>query len=94
MGNDDQLDNTPVMRYAGRFSRRIRAYAEKEELPLIYCKQPERKHELAEEYIPEDPEFRGLFCILVSRAPGSVFNIRRFSNDRSHLSFMRYTGGE
>ncbi|MFP3976006.1 MAG: hypothetical protein ACLFVK_07285 [Dehalococcoidia bacterium] len=80
MGNDDQLDNARVMRFAGRFSRRIRAYAQKEGIPLIRCKQLERKHELAEEYIPEDPGFCGLFCILVSRAPGSVFDIRRFSN--------------
>jgi hypothetical protein len=78
MGNDDNLDNTHLMRFAGHFSRRIHAYAKREDIPLIHCQQGERKHELAEEHIPQDPLFRGVFCILVSRAPAPVRDVQQF----------------
>jgi DNA-binding transcriptional ArsR family regulator len=54
MGSDDSLDNTHLMRFAGRFSRRIHAYAKEEGIPLIHCQPGERKHEIAEQYIPQD----------------------------------------
>jgi len=74
MGNDDNLDNTHLMRFAGHFSRRIHAWAKKEGIPLMECKRDERKHELAEQYVPEVP-FRGVFCILVGRAPAPVLEV-------------------
>lgn len=80
MGDDANLDNTHLMRFAGRFSRRIHAYAEKNAIPLIHCPAKERKHEIAEPYIPTDPNFHGLFCILVGRAPAPVFDIKLFGN--------------
>ncbi|MEP9412676.1 MAG: hypothetical protein HRF42_15035 [Candidatus Brocadia sp.] len=67
MQSDDTLDNTHLMRFAGRFSRRIHASAKKEGIPLIYCQRDERKHEIAEQYIPTEPTFHGIFCILVGR---------------------------
>jgi hypothetical protein len=63
-----------------RFSRRIHASAAKNNIPLIHCDRDERKHEIAEEYIPGDPNFRGVFCILAGRAPASVFEIKQFEN--------------
>jgi DNA-binding transcriptional ArsR family regulator len=80
MGNDAHLDNTHLMRFAGRFSRRIRAYAKQEGIPLVDCQQGERKHEIAEQYIPKNPSFRGVFCILAGRAPAPVFDVRQFHN--------------
>ena len=80
MGNDDNLDNTHLMRFAGHFSRRVHAYAQREGIPLIHCQQGERKHEVAEEHIPQDPLFRGVFCILVSRAPAPVRDVQQFSS--------------
>ena len=80
MGSDDQLDNTHLMRFAGRFARRVRAYTEKNSIPLIECKRGERKHEIAQQYFPTDPDFKGIFCIIAGRAPTPVWDIKRFDN--------------
>ena len=50
-GSDDTLDNTHLMRLAGRFSRRIRGYAKAKRIPVVDCRAGERKHDLAEEYL-------------------------------------------
>jgi hypothetical protein len=80
MGNDDTLDNTHLMRLAGKFSRRTHAYAAKNKIPIIICPQGERKHEIAEKYLPQKPAFQGVFCILVGRAPAPIFDVRKFKN--------------
>ena len=77
-GGDHNLNETAVMRYAGRFARRVRAFAEKNGIPLLECGKGERKHEVAETYIPKDPNARGVFCILYGRAPAAVREIKRF----------------
>lgn len=76
-GSDDDLDNTHLMRFAGRFSRRIHAYAKTQGIPLIHCGREDRKHELAEEHLPKDPSFRGIFCIIAGLAPMPVFQVHR-----------------
>lgn len=76
-GSDDELDNPHLMRFAGRMSRRIHAYANSQKIPIRHCRAGERKHEIAEEYLPTDPNFVGVFLILVGRAPGVVFDIQR-----------------
>ena len=76
-GNDEDLDNTQLMRFAGRFSRRIHAYAKKQGIPLSYCQRGQRKYELAQEHIPKEPAFRGIFCIIAALAPMPVFQVRR-----------------
>ena len=48
--SDDNLDNTHLMRLAGRFSRRIRGWAKKHGIPVIDCRAGERKHEIGEQY--------------------------------------------
>src|SRR5260370_11880898 len=50
-GSHDTLDNTHLMRMAGRFSRRIRGYAKAHDIPVIDCPVGERKHDIAEEYL-------------------------------------------
>ena len=80
MGNDDTLDNTHLMRMAGKFSRRSHAYASQNKIPIILCQQGERKHEIAQKYLPQDPAFQGVFCILIGRAPAPIFDIRKFKN--------------
>src|SRR5271167_4316413 len=42
-GSDDTLDNTHLMRLAGRFSRRLRGYAKAHGIPVIDCPRGERK---------------------------------------------------
>jgi hypothetical protein len=81
-GSDDDLDNTHLMRFAGRFSRRVRAYAERQDIPLVYCKSGARKHLIAAQYVPEDPDFVGVFVILVGRAPAPVWDVKRSKQGR------------
>jgi uncharacterized protein YegP (UPF0339 family) len=84
-GGDEQLDDTHLMRFAGRFSRRIRAWAPKNKIPLIYCKSGDRKHDIAQQYVPKDPLFQGVFCIFVNRAPASVMQVKHFDNGQIHI---------
>jgi hypothetical protein len=66
-GSDETLDQEHVLRMAGRFSRRVHAYAKRRRIPLLHCEPGVRKHELAEQHRPADPNFRGLFLILVAK---------------------------
>jgi hypothetical protein len=79
-GSDADLDTAHLMRLAGRFSRRVRAFAKAKGIPVIDCRSGERKHELAEEYLHEHPEARGLFLILVARAVAYVWEVERTPN--------------
>jgi len=81
-GSDDNLDNAHLMRMAGRLSRRVHAHAKAHQIPLIHCAQNERKHEIAERYLPQDAEFVGVFLILVSRAPAPVWDVQCSKNGR------------
>jgi len=36
-GSDDTLDTAHLMRMAGRFSRRLRAYCQQNRIPVIDC---------------------------------------------------------
>jgi hypothetical protein len=74
-GSDETLDNTHLMRLAGRFSRRLRAWAQAEGIPVVDCPIGERKHELAEEYLAKTKITQGLFLILVGRAPAPVWDV-------------------
>ncbi len=80
-GTDDDLDNAHLMRMAGRFGRRARGWAKKNGVPVIDCAWGERKHELAEQYLPTAPRQAGVFCILVGRAPYPVWDVRRFGTN-------------
>jgi hypothetical protein len=75
-GSDDDLDNAHLMRMAGRLSRRVHAHAKAHQIPIIHCAQDERKHEIAEQYLPRDPGFVGVFLILVGRAPAPVWDVQ------------------
>jgi len=89
-GTDENLDKTHLVRLAGRFSRRVKAYAEKHEIPVLYCKPEERKHDLAEEHLPQDPAFVGLFLVIISRASGLVWDVRRTDDGRIHSLTKHY----
>lgn len=81
-GSDEDLDKAHLIRMAGRFSRRLKAYAGKHAIPVIYCKSGERKHRIAEKHLPEDPAFMGLFLVLVSRAMGLVWDVSHTKDGR------------
>jgi hypothetical protein len=65
-GSDETLENTYLMRMAGRFSRRLRGYAKAHGIPVIDCSAGQRKHDLAEEYLAKTTVPRACFsCWLV-----------------------------
>jgi hypothetical protein len=76
-GSEEHLDNTHLMRMAGRFSRRVRAWATANQIPVIDCGRGERKHRIAEEYLAAHTVGAGVFLILVARAAASVWEVKR-----------------
>jgi hypothetical protein len=73
-GSVDALDNAHLMRMAGRFSRRVRAYAKAHGIPVVDCSVGERKHDIAEEHLAKTKISRGLFLVLVGRAQAPVWD--------------------
>jgi hypothetical protein len=76
-GDDSELDDNHLRELAGTFSRRVRGYCEKHAIPLIEAKAGERKHELAEEHVPSDLGFQGLFLVITANAPAPVWEVKR-----------------
>lgn len=72
-GSDENLDENHLMRMAGRFSRRLRAWAKENKIPVVYSSPGERKHDLASEHLATHERKPGLFMILVSKAPALVW---------------------
>ena len=81
-GSDENLNNTTLMRMAGRFSSRLRAFCKKEYIPVVYFKTGERKHEEAERLLPTDKNFTGLFAVFVAKAPAMVWDIKEFGDGK------------
>ena len=77
--SDELLDNTHLMRMAGRFSRRVRAWVGAQGVPVIECKRGERKHQLAEDYLAERTVGAGVFLILVAWCAATVWEVHRFT---------------
>jgi hypothetical protein len=77
--SDEELDNTHLMRMAGRFSRRVRGWAKSAGVPVIDCKSGERKHLIAEEYLATHRVGAGVFMVLVARAPAAACEVERTS---------------
>jgi len=78
-GDDEELDSNHLMRMAGRFSRRVRAWAKAHDVPVVDCKSGERKHRIAEEYLATHSVGTGVFLILVARAAATVWEVERTS---------------
>ena len=77
---DAVLDNAHLMRLAGRFARRVRAWAADNAVPVIDCPAGERKHLVAEKYLRTHAVGPGVFLILVAGChPPSrmVWDVRR-----------------
>jgi hypothetical protein len=71
-GSDEDRDNNRPMRMAGRFRRRLHAWAEANQVPVVHCAAGQRKHEIAEQHLSTRQEKTGLLLILVSKAPALV----------------------
>jgi len=85
-GSDETLDQKHLREMAGRFSRRVHAYAKRRRIPLRHCAPGVRKHELAEQYRPTDPTFTGVFLILVAKAPALVWEVTQSAGGVPHLT--------
>jgi len=79
-GSDGELDNTHLMRMAGRFARRVKAWGVANAVPVIFCKSGERKHRIAEEYLATHEVGIGVFLVLVAKAPAPVWKVKRSPN--------------
>lgn len=77
IGGDEILDAPHWMRMAGRFSRRVRAFAKARGIPVVFCQVGTRKHALAGEYLAHHPKVRGVFMIVIARAPAPVWEVQR-----------------
>jgi len=66
-----------LRRMAGDFGRRVNAYATKHAIPIHYCELGDKtKHARAEKLRPQDPNFQGVFLILVAKAPALVWQAK------------------
>jgi hypothetical protein len=74
-GGDEHLDDTHLMRMAGRFARRVKAWAGANGVPVIYCKAGQRKHLIAEEYLATHEVSTGVFLILAAKAPAGLWKV-------------------
>jgi hypothetical protein len=83
-GSVDDLDTAHLIRLAGRFSRRLRAYAKAQGIPVIDC-PGERKHDLSEEHLAKTKVTCGLFLILVGRAQAPVWE----AEGKHHLEWKK-----
>src|SRR5262249_19094578 len=73
----DQLEDARRRRRAGRFARRVKAWAAANGVPLVFCAAGERKHLIAEEYLETHAVTTGVFLILAAKAPASVWKVHR-----------------
>ena len=81
-GDDLTLDDEHLREMAGTFSRRIHAFCAKQGVPLIEAQARDRKHELAQPYLPNDPQFSGLFLVIKSTAPAPIWEVKRNGQGR------------
>ena len=79
-GSDEDMSDGSMMRYAGRFSRRVQSYCKKENIPFVYFPTGERKHTEAELLKPRDRSFTGIFAVFVSRAPSLLWEVKQFKS--------------
>jgi hypothetical protein len=87
-GDDSKLDDKHLTEMAGTFSRRLSAFCKKHEILLIEAQAGERKHDMAEEYMPGDPAFQGLFLVITGRAPAPVWEVKR--NTKGQIIEVRH----
>ncbi len=76
-GSDEQLDDTRLMRLAGRFARRVHGFGKAKGIPVIDCERGQRKHLIAEEYLATHDVHRGVFLILVAKAVAPQWKVTR-----------------
>src|SRR6476659_2879144 len=87
--SDAELDNTHLMRLAGRFARRVKAWGAANGVPVIFCTAGERKHRIAEAYLATHEVGIGVFLVLVAKAPAPVWKVVRSSKTDTIVNIER-----
>ena len=87
--SDAELDNTHLMRMAGRFARRVKAWGAANGVPVIFCKAGERKHRIAEAYLATHEVGIGVFLVLVAKAPAPVWKVARSAKTGAIVNIER-----
>jgi hypothetical protein len=87
--SDAELDNTHLMRMAGRFTRRVKAWGAAIDVPVIFCKARERKHRIAEAYLATHEVGTGVFLVLVAKAPATVWKVARAAKTGAIVNIER-----
>jgi hypothetical protein len=82
-GSDEQLDNAHLMRVAGHFARRLKAWAKAADVPVIFSGAGQRKELLSDAHLQTDPDFTGVFLVVVGRAPASVWQVQQTADGRA-----------
>lgn len=71
------------------FARRTREWGRRADIPVVDIPFGERKHEIAEEHLRQrllkERDFRGVFCVLVARAPAKLWRVSHHPNGQPHL---------
>src|SRR3984893_10624264 len=80
--SDAEVDNSHLMRLAGRVARRVKAWGAATIVPVICCKAGVRKHRIAEEYLATHEVGVGVFLVLVAKAPATVWKVKRSAAGR------------
>ena len=88
-GNDSGLSGQALRQAAGDLSRRLKAHCQKQGILWIECGPGDLKYEIAREHRPQDPAFRGVFAVLVGRAPAPLWEVRR--NGQGQITELRRT---
>ena len=88
---DAELDNTHLMRMAGRVARRVKAWGAANGVPVIFCTAGERKHRIAEVYLAGHQVGIGVFLVLVAKAPAPVWKVARSVEDRRNREHREET---
>ena len=88
--SDAELDNTHLMRMAGRFARRVKAWGAANGVPVIFCRAGERKHRIAEAYLATHEVGIGVFLVLVAKAPAPVWKVARSAKTGAIVNIERH----
>ena len=87
--SDAELDNTHLMRMAGRFARRVKAWGAANAVPVIFCTAGQRKHRIAEAYLATHEVGAGVFLVLVAKAPAPVWKVKRSAKTGAIVNIER-----
>jgi len=75
-GGEETLSDAGMKAVAGDFARRLKAWCQRKGVSFIECRGDVEKHVLAESLLPSDPKFRGVFAVLVARAPAPIWQVQ------------------